>query len=433
MLKPSRPVSAEIAKVEFPELLAFLFERFVYRYKGARGGRGGAKSWSFAIALLILGAQFRLRILCARETQKSIADSVHKLLADQVRALGLSGFYDVQKAAIFGKNGTEIFFAGLKHNISNIKSIESCDIVWVEEAQAVSKRSWEVLVPTIRKKGSEIWITFNPELETDDTYKRFVVHPPPRSKIVEINYSDNPWLQSELVEEMENLKASDYDAYLHVWEGKCKQMLDGAVYANELRAAELEKRITRVPYDRTKPVDTFWDLGFADSTSIWCVQSFPFEFRFIDYIEGSQKPLEHYQRALQAKGYVFGTHYLPHDARAKQLGTGRSIEELLRNSGFKVRIVPMLRLADGINAARTIFPQCWFDADKCADGIQALRHYRYEMNDKLGKLSQEPLHDWASHPADAFRYAGVTLKVPTRSDQRANRDYEDQDNGNTDI
>lgn len=425
-------MSAPQLKAEFPEMLDFLFERGVWRYKGARGGRGSAKSWSFARALLILGAMYTLRILCARETQKSIADSVHALLRDQIGNLGLGDKYEIQKAGIYGTNGTEIIFAGLKHNVSNIKSLEAVDIVWVEEAQSVSKTSWDVLIPTVRKSGSEIWITFNPLLESDDTYKRYVLKPPPRSKIVEVNWHDNPWFPDVLREEKDTLKATDPDAYMHVWEGKCRQMLDGAVYANELRAAELEKRITRVPYDRSKPVDTFWDLGFADSTSIWCVQSFPFEFRFIDYIEGSQKPLEHYQRALQAKGYVFGTHYLPHDARAKQLGTGRSIEELLRNSGFKVRIVPMLRLADGINAARTIFPQCWFDAEKCADGIQALRHYRYELNEKLGKLSQEPLHDWASHPADAFRYAGVTLKAPTRSDPRPGRDYEDSD-GNTDI
>ena len=176
-----------------------------------------------------------------------------------------------------------------------------------------------------------------------------------------------------------------------------------------------------MPYDATKPVHTFWDLGWADNTAIWFVQSFPFEYRVIDYEDGSQQTLKYYLNLLQSKGYVYGTHHLPHDARAKNLGTGRSVEELMRAAGFKVSIVPMLSIADGINAARTIFPQCWFDGEKCADGLQMLRRYRYGEVKTLGVPSKEPLHDDSSHAADAWRMVGVAMKAPKKSPPPADR------------
>jgi phage terminase large subunit len=121
----------------------------------------------------------QLRVLCAREFQSSIRDSVHKLLCDQIKDLGLDSFYRIEQSAIFGMNGTEFSFEGIRHNVNKIKSYEGVDIAWVEEAQTTSKSSWETLIPTIRKEGSEIWVTFNPELDTDETYKRFVLKPPP--------------------------------------------------------------------------------------------------------------------------------------------------------------------------------------------------------------------------------------------------------------
>ena len=165
-----------IANAEFPEKLSILFDKA--RYKVLYGGRGGAKSWGVARALLILGCKSTLRILCAREFQTSIKDSVHKLLSDQIYALGLESFYEITQNSIRGKNGSEFAFVGLKNNVANIKSFEGVDICWVEEAQTVSKTSWNVLIPTIRKEQSEIWVTFNPELESDETYQRFVISPP---------------------------------------------------------------------------------------------------------------------------------------------------------------------------------------------------------------------------------------------------------------
>lgn len=409
-------------EIDFPEKLQFLFEPA--RYKVPYGGRGGAKSWSVARALLAHGTGETyfgrpLKILCTREIQKSIKESVHQLLDNQIQDMGLSGFYRVLETSIVGANGTEFVFAGLKQNIDNLKSYEGVDICWVEEAHVVSKKSWSKLIPTIRKEGSEVWVSFNPELETDETYQRFVVNPPPSAKVVKVNWSDNPWLSSVLRQEMEDLKAKDPDGYEHVYEGMCKQVVEGAVYRNELLLADKEKRICNVPCDPTKPVDTFWDLGFADSTCVWFAQSIGFEYRFIDYLEGSQQALQYYLKELQARPYIYGTDYLPHDAKAHQLGTGRSIQEQMIAAGRKVSIVPNLSIEDGIAAVRAIFPKSYWDKDKCADGLQALRHYRYELDEKLGTLKKVPLHDWSSHGADGFRMAGVAIKEPARKKEQA--------------
>jgi len=408
-------------EASFPDKLAFLFEP--HRYKVAYGGRGGAKSWGFARALLIQGAGRPLRILCARETQKSIADSVHKLLDDQIQALELQSVYTVEKACIIGANGTEFTFAGLAHNIDAIKSLEAYDMVWVEEAQTVSKASWDKLIPTIRKDGSEIWVSFNPELETDDTYKRFVLDPPASAAVVKLNFRDNPWFPGVLRQEMQELEKRDPDGYNHIYEGCPVSMLAGAIYAAELRAIDAEGRITRVSYDRTRPVDCFWDLGYGDKTAVWFAQAFPFEYRLIDYIEASGKTIHWYLAEMQARGYVYGADWLPWDLglHAAQMGSGKSIEELMRLAGRKVRITPKLSVADGINAARSILPQCWFDAERCAVGIRALRLYRYGVIQTLNHPTREPLHDDASHGADAFRYLAVGIKQPRREPPPAPR------------
>lgn len=377
------------------------------RYKVLYGGRGGAKSWGVARELLVSGIERPLRILCAREFQRSIADSVHKLLCDQIEALGLQRYYEVLQNTIRGRNGTEFAFAGLHHNITGLKSFEGVDICWVEEAQTTSKSSWDTLIPTIRKENSEIWITFNPELETDETYQRFVLNPPTGAVVQKIDYRDNPWFPRVLEQERLDLKERDPDAYLNVWEGHCRTSLEGAIYAAELRESTERNRITNVPYDKGYPVDVYFDLGWADQTAIWFVQKVGFEFRLIDYYANSQKGIQHYLDSLQTRGYVYRTVFLPHDGVAKQLGTGKSIQEVVQAANFKVQIVPKLSLTDGINAARTIFHQCYFDAEKCSDGLQSLRHYRYDVDRGTGQFSRIPLHDEHSHAADAFRYFAV--------------------------
>ena len=407
----SEEVSQAIAQAEFPAKLSILFDSA--RYKVLYGGRGGAKSWGIARALLIIGARKPTRILCAREFQTSIRDSVHKLLSDQIIAMGLTDFYEITQNAIRGKNGTEFSFVGLKNNVSNIKSYEGCDICWVEEAQTTSKLSWNVLIPTIRKEGSEIWISFNPELETDETYQRFIVNTPENSIVQRINWSDNPWFPETLRLEKEALFARDREAYNTVWEGVCRQTVDGAIFAKEMQQAEFEGRITRVPYDPVKPVIAVFDIGWADATAVWFVQFIGMETRLIRYYETTQTTISQILAKMQTFGYVYDTLYLPHDAQNKTLAAnGRSIEEIVRAAGYNVRIIDRTPIVDSINAARTIFPKCYFDRENTHEGLQCLRHYRYDVNPDTGNFSQKPLHDNYSHGADAFRYIGLMINEP---------------------
>lgn len=406
-------VDSAIAKAEFPLKLQPLFKPS--RYKVLYGGRGGAKSWGIARALLILAARKPLRILCAREFQTSIKDSVHKLLVDQIVALDLMQFFEITQTSIRGQNGSEFAFVGLKNNVANVKSYEGIDICWVEEAQTVSRNSWKTLTPTIRKEGSEIWVSFNPELETDETYQRFVVNPPPDTISIKINYWDNPWFPETLRNEMEALKARDHEAYMQVWQGVCRQTIDGAIFAKEMMRAEAEERITKVPYDASKPVHAICDLGWSDATAWWLVQFVGMETRLIRYFEGSQRTMTSYLAELQSFGYVYDTIWLPHDAQNKTLAAaGRSIEDIVRGAGFKTRVLERVPTIDSINAARTIFPNCYFDRENCADGLNCLRHYRYEVDPETGNFSKMPLHDRYSHGADAFRYIALMVKEPAK-------------------
>ena len=410
-------VDQAVAQAQFPIKLQPLFKKA--RYKICYGGRGGAKSWGIARALLIMAARKPLRILCAREFQASIKDSVHKLLCDQIEALGLLPFYEITQTSIRGLNGSEFAFIGLKNNPTNIKSFEGVDICWVEEGQTVSRLSWNILIPTIRKTGSEIWVSFNPDLETDETYQRFVVKPPRDAVIIKINWYDNPWFPETLKLEKDALKERDPQAYNVVWEGMCRRTVDGAIFANEMQRAEADDRITKVPYDPTKPVHAVCDLGWSDATAWWFVQFIGMETRLIRYFEGSQRTMTSYLAQLQTFGYVYDTIWLPHDAENKTLAAnGRSIEEIVRGAGFKTSIMPRVPVVDSINAARTIFPNIWFDRENCADGLNCLRHYRYEVDPNTGMFSKNPLHDQYSHGADAFRYIALMIKEPAKPRKR---------------
>ena len=214
---------------------------------------------------------------------------------------------------------------------------------------------------------------------------------------------------------MEALKLRDHQAYQQVWEGICRQTVDGAIFAQELAKAEMEDRIGKVPYDPTKPVHAVCDLGWADATAWWFLQFIGMETRLIRYFEDTQRTMTSYLAQLQTYGYVYDTIWLPHDAQNKTLAAaGRSIEEIVRSSGYKTRILERVPVVDSINAARTIFPNCYFDREHCADGLNCLRHYRYEVDADTGQFSKTPLHDHYSHGADAFRYIALMIREPQR-------------------
>jgi len=403
-----------VSQVDFPIKLQMLFDPC--RYKVLYGGRGGAKSWGVARALLVIGVKKPTRVLCAREFQNSIGQSVHKLLSDQIIALKLESFYEITQNSIRGKNGTEFAFVGLKNNVTNIKSFEGVDLCWVEEAQSVSKTSWNILIPTIRKEKSEIWVTFNPELESDETYQRFVVSPPENCKVAKINWSDNPWFPDTLKLEKDALFSRDREAYNTVWEGLCRQTVDGAIFAKELTMAELDGRICNVPYDPIKPCHVVFDLGWADSTAYWIVQFIAQEVRLIRYHEDNQQTIAHYLGKIQSYGYIIDTIWLPHDAGNKTLAShGKSIEEVVRAANFNTRVIERTPIVDSINAARMMFNKCWFDRTNTHEGLQCLRHYRYDVDPDTKQFSQKPLHDNYSHGADAFRYIGLMVNEPRKA------------------
>lgn len=266
------------AKIEFPPKLKPLFKP--KRYKVFHGGRGGAKSWGIAKALILMAYSQKIRILCAREVQNSIKDSVHKLLTDQINILGLSAWFDVTREAIKSKTtGSEFIFKGLRLNINDIKSTEGVDICWVEEAQTVSQESWDVLIPTIRKEGSEIWISFNPRDERDPTYQRFVLNPPDNSVVVQINYPDNPFLPDTLRQEMEYCKRVDFEAYQHIWLGKPRAISNAVIFSGKCIVEAFDDELWR----KAERLLFGADFGFAQDPST-LIRGFIFENRlYIEY------------------------------------------------------------------------------------------------------------------------------------------------------
>lgn len=392
-------------QAEFPAKLKPLFTPS--RYKFIRGGRGSGKSWGVARALLIQGAQSPQRILCTREVQKSIKQSVHQLLRDQIKALGLEDFYRVLETEIRGLNGTLILFNGLSDlTADSIKSFEGCTRVWIEEAHTITKRSLTILIPTIRAAGSEIWATYNPELESDEIHQMAVVNPPPDTISIEMNYHDNPWFPAVLEQERLHAKCTMAEAdYMHVWEGRCKPAVEGAIYFNEVAQAEAAGRLGRVPYDPLLKAHAIWDLGFADSMAIIIAQRAASEIRIIDYIEDTQRPLPEYVQQLQGRPFNWGKDYLPHDGFARRHQTGKTDSEVLEALGRRVERTPNTDVEAGIRQARIIFPRIWFNTD--SEGVkrlvECLKRYRRNVSLKTGEPGN-PLHDEYSHGADAFRY-----------------------------
>lgn len=401
-------------QVDFPEKLGFLFTPS--RYKVAYGGRGSAKSWSFARALLIQGRAKKLRILCAREVQKSIKDSVHKLLSDQIQSMGMGDFYEVIETAIRGKNGTEFAFAGLaSHTVESIKSFEGVDRVWVEEGQTVSKRSWDVLIPTIRKDGSEIWVSYNPELETDETHQRFAVNPPPDALVAKVNWNDNPWFPEVLEKERQHCKLTNPKDYDNIWEGACKPAVSGAIYYDEIAASQDDGRVCNVPYDPMLKVHVVFDLGWNDAMAISLVQKHASELRVIEYYEDSHKTLDHYSGWLRSKNLNWGKMYLPHDGRTKDFKTGKSAEEIMQAFGWEVVITPNMGIEDGIRLTRMTFPRIYFDKTKAERLIQCAKRYRRSINQQTQEPGA-PLHDEWSHGADNLRYICVNAESMTNEE-----------------
>lgn len=249
------------SNLEIPEKLLFLLNKKA-RYKIAYGGRGSAKTWSFGGVLVIKALQSKIRVLCCRQLQTSIKDSVHKLLCDTIHRLGLDTYFTITRDSIRACNGSEFIFKGIQNNVNEIKSMEGIDIAWIEEAQSVSQDSLDVLIPTIRKEGSEIWISFNPDREEDPVYQTFVKNTREDCICVKINYDENPWFPETLRREMEYCKRTDYGKYEHVWLGKTVINTEAQVFNGKFELKE---------FDTPEGVEFFYgaDWGFAsDPTAL---------------------------------------------------------------------------------------------------------------------------------------------------------------------
>lgn len=417
-------------EIEIPKEFKALFDldkdlRHIVLY----GGRASGKSTSVALSLLILGMNKKLRILCTREVQNSIADSVHKLLSDLISKYKLNT-WEVQKDIIRNKQtGSEIFFKGLHNNSQSIKSIEGIDIVWIEEAQSVSADSINTLVPTIRKAGSRLIWTFNRLTENDPVWELIVKKADSRTFVQKIN-SDaiESLLSKEIIEEREKMRLDNLEMFEHVWLGEPMTSKTGSVFGKQLAQARSDGRITKVPYDASTGVYTAWDLGIGDSTVIWFFQTIGNEIHFIDHYEGSNEDLGHYISYIQNKPYQYTTHFLPHDSKARELQTGMTRIEFFNNHGiYNIEVLRPTNFSLGQDdidlVARPKFSLCWFDEEKCQRGLECLRAYHYEYDNKNKLLRNKPEHDWSSHSSSAFIYAlmakteqlDIKLKVKFKS------------------
>lgn len=349
--------------------------------------------------------------LAARELQNSIKDSVHKLLSDRVTALGLQALFDIGESYFRCQNGAYVIFKGLRTNANEIKSLEGVKIAWVEEAQKVSQRSLDLLIPTIRAPGSEIWFTWNPDDEDDAVSQMFLENdPPPNTRSVEINWDDNPWFPVELEVERQHLMATNPDRYDHVWGGKYQKFAGGAIYGKLVEEMKAQGRVTTVPYNPAFPVHTVWDLGYSDTCSIIFGQIIGKEPRAIDYYENNLEAIGHYVQVVKDKPYSYEAHVLPHDAGHQSLRTGTTLKKQVEDLGLKnVEVLPVDAIAPGIELMRSLIPQLWVDSVKCAQLIKAWLKYQYEYDDEKGIFKKNPLHNWASHPSDAGRYWATYL------------------------
>ena len=408
---PDPPIPIDVARA-FKPLLG------PARYKGAYGGRGGAKSHFFAEILVLRCYEALRRAVCIREVQLSIKDSVRQLLIDKIEKLELGGFFEVLDTEIRGQNGSLIIFKGMQnYNAENIKSLEGFDVAWVEEAQTLSAHSLELLRPTIRKEGSELWFSWNPRHRTDPVDQLFRQTPPPDAISVNVNWRDNPWFPEVLKREMNHDFATDEDTAEHIWEG-AYGVQRGAILSRWVNRAEREGRIHNgVVFDPDGlPIEISSDIGFRDTASWWFWQRMPGGYSLLDYdgesgLDASEW-IDRLQEHLDERGWPLGKIWLPHDAKAKTFQSRHSAAEqfLEAFSTKRCGIVPVSSKSDRINAARTVIRKCVFHKTDCADGLDGLRAWEYEWNQDIQAFSKEPKHDWASHPSDAFSYGCQILQ-----------------------
>ena len=399
------------------------------RYKGAHGGRGSGKSHFFA-ELLVERCLMHpgTRAVCIREVQKSLKESAKRLIEDKINSLGVSHEFKVQNEQISTPGDGVIIFVGMRdHTSESVKSLEGFNIAWVEEAQTLSKKSLDMLRPTIRTAGSELWFSWNPRRRNDpvDAFLRGPEHPE-NAVVIEANYDANPWFPEELEAERLNTKRQDPDMYDHIWEGDYITVMPGAYYTNHINTARQEGRIgANVAADPHIQTSVFWDIGGtgarADARSLWVAQFVgSSEIRVLDYRETQGQPLSADINWLRDNNYGSALMVLPHDGATNDRVYAVSYESSLRDAGFRVQVIPNQgkgAASKRIEASRRVFPGCWFDKKTEEAGVFALSFY-HERIDEERNVGLGPEHDWSSHGADAFGLMAVAYEKMRNDQQR---------------
>lgn len=382
------------------------------RYKGAWGGRGSGKSHFFAGLLVEDHLENQgLRSICIREVQNTLKESAKRLIEDKIEeyGLGAQGFR-ILNDRIETPGGGVIAFTGMAdHNAESIKSLEGFGRAWVEEAQTLSKRSLQLLRPTIRAEQSELWFSWNPRRKQDpvDNLLRGL-EKPKDALVIKANWIDNPWLPKVLNDERLDDLRVDPDGYDHVWEGGYITTQDGAYFAKQITKAKAEGRISFTPLDQLMATYAFFDIGGtgakSDAVAIWITQFIGREIRVIDYYEAQGQELSEHVGWLRRNDYESTHIHLPHDGVKHDNVFRVTYESELKKAGFKVTILPNAGAGAAnqrIEAIRRVFPRVQMDANKCEAGLEALGWY-HEKQDEHRSVGLGPNHDWSSHAADAF-------------------------------
>jgi phage terminase large subunit len=400
-----------VLRIETPRAYKRLLEPA--RYKGAYGGRGGAKSHFFAEALIERCIMGPTRWACIREVQNSLKESVQQLLVDKADKFGVASAFKAVDGELRGPNNSLIIFKGMHHyNAETIKSLEGYDGAWVEEAQTFSAKSLRMLRPTIRKDNSELWFSWNPRHDTDavDAFLRGP-NKPKDAIVLPVSWKDNPWFPGVLRDEKDHDYATDPDMANHVWGGGYEIISEGAYYAKLVAKAESDGRVGHFPHDRNLATDTAWDLGVDDYTSVWLIQNDGVKCWAIGYYETSGEGPETIIPAALPKEYRYGIHYFPHDIKNREWGAGaKSRLETVRELGLKnINIGIPNDPEDRVNAVRRLLPIMAFDQAATA-GLRRLRGYKRRRIETLGVYGG-PLHDENSHGADAFGEYAINCPI----------------------
>ncbi len=395
------------------------------RYKGARGGRGSGKSRFLAglaveEAIVIPG----YRIMCGREIQKSTRESSKRLIEDTIARYNAGDYFEVLDQLIKTRTGGLFSFVGLQdHTAESIKSYEGYHRAWIEEAQSLSAKSLQLLRPTIREQGSELWFSWNPRFERDPVDEFFRKKQIDDAIMVVANWRDNRWFPAELEAERQIDLRENPDEYDHVWEGGYVKIYKGAYYASLLLDAQKQGRIGRVPADPLMQVRCYWDIGGtgakADATAIWVVQFVGKEIRVLNYYEAQGQPMSEHVHWLRENKYHRALQVLPHDGGHHEKVERRTYETALEDAGFSVRVranvgagAAMIR----VNAVRRLFSSMWFNEVTTKGGRQALAAY-HEKRDEQRNIGLGPNHDWSSHGADAFGEMATDYEPPRKFEE----------------